>query len=139
MASRREEMTAVAHAHAAAEANNDLAGTLGTLDDEPVYELQPLGRAFRGMEATRIYYEHFFNVFSPLIVGYALRDEWISDEGIAQEYTLDVHQPEGGDKRYPILGVLLFGERGLAGERLWAPEELLRVMLGPAFALATPR
>src|SRR5690242_3850231 len=40
----RQEMIEMAHAHAAAEGNNDLETTLATLEDDPVYELQPARR-----------------------------------------------------------------------------------------------
>ena len=53
-----EALVAVAHAHAAAEAADDLETTLATLDDDPVYELLPMGVAFRGRDAARVYYEH---------------------------------------------------------------------------------
>jgi hypothetical protein len=48
-----EELVAVAHA--AAEADDDLETTLATLDDDPVYELLPMGVAFRGRDAARTY------------------------------------------------------------------------------------
>ena len=60
MTKTREELVEIARAHAAAEGRNDLATTLATLEAEPVYELQPVGRVLRGMAAARAYYEHFF-------------------------------------------------------------------------------
>jgi hypothetical protein len=63
---RTAAMVAVAHAHAAAEAAGDLEGTLATLDNDPVYELLPMGVTFRGQDAARVYYEHFFCVVRSL-------------------------------------------------------------------------
>ena len=37
------ELTDVAHAHAAAEAVDDFETVMDTLDDDPLYELQPVG------------------------------------------------------------------------------------------------
>ena len=44
-------VTAVAHAHAAAEAVDDFDTVMDTLDDDPLYELQPVGLGFRGRDA----------------------------------------------------------------------------------------
>ena len=44
----RDAMVAVAHAHAAAEADGDIETTMRTLDDNPVYELLPMGVCLRG-------------------------------------------------------------------------------------------
>jgi hypothetical protein len=37
------------------------------------------------------------------------------------------------------IGILVFGETRLAGERLYASERLLRSMLGPAYEIAEQR
>ncbi len=134
----REEMIELAHAHAAAEGSGDLDATLATLEPDPVYELQPEGRALRGMEAVRRYYEHFFTQFQPMVEGYELRSEWVTDEGVGQEYIIHVRLPDGRREDHAIIGILVFGKRRLAGERLWAGERLLRLMMGPVYDSATP-
>jgi len=63
----RDEMIALARRHAAAERNGDLATTLATLEPDPLYELEPVGRVLRGMDAARRYYEHFFGTFRSFI------------------------------------------------------------------------
>ena len=60
MARTIAELTAIAHRHAAAEADGDLAATLATLEPEPVYELYPVGLRMTGLPLARRYYEHFF-------------------------------------------------------------------------------
>ena len=50
-----EQALATALAHAAAEGSADLTTTLATLDDDPVYEFQPVGRVFRGKDTARRY------------------------------------------------------------------------------------
>jgi hypothetical protein len=136
--SQREAMVAVAHAHAAAEAAGDLDATMATLDDDPVYELQPMGVAIRGRDQAQRYYEHFFAAVMPMIAGYRLRSEWVTDEGVGQEYELMV---AGADapRRHAIIGILIFGRNGrLSGERLYASDELLQFFFGPLLDHAVP-
>jgi hypothetical protein len=134
----REELLAIARRHADAEAAGDLAATLATLDRDPVYEFQPAGLVLRGLPAVRTYYEHFFATFQSVVAGYELRGEWVNDEGLAQEYWIELRLPEGGSERCAVFGILRFGEDGLAGERIYASDRLLRALLGPALALAEP-
>ncbi len=134
----REEMIDLAHAHAAAEGSGDLDTTLATLEADPVYELQPEGRVLRGMDAVRRYYEHFFTQFQPLVESYDLRGEWVTGEGVGQEYIIHLRLPDGRKEDHAIIGILLFGKTRLAGERLWAGERLLRLMMGPVYDSATP-
>jgi hypothetical protein len=129
---------AVAHAHAAAEGSGDMATTLATLCDDPVYEFQPVGRVFRGKDTARRYYEHFFAHFSPLTENFEIRGEWSTPEGLGQEYTVWLRLPDGSRERHEIIGILLFGPSGLAGERVYASERLLRLMLGPIYDETTP-
>ena len=126
-----DALVEVARAHAHAEARGDLAGTLATLDPEPVYELLPMGVTLTGGAFARSYYERFFAECMPQFVGYELRNEWVMDDGLGQEYRIDVAAPDGA-RRHDILGILTFGEHGLlSGERLYASDELLRFLFGP--------
>jgi hypothetical protein len=136
MCADREALIAVAKRHAQAEAEGDLATTLATLEDAPVYELATVGLCFRGKDAARTYYEHFFGTFQPWIAGFELVNQWVTDEGVGEEYWLDVAAPGQPRERHRIVGILVFGETKLAGERLYASEKLLRIMLGPAYAIA---
>ena len=133
----REELVAIALAHARSEAGDDIELTLSTLEAHPVYELQPIGRVLRGMAAARRYYEHFFARFRPLVRGYELRGEWVTDEGVGQEYVITL-ATERGDERHHVIGILTFGENALSGERVYASERLLRVMFGPAYEESEP-
>ncbi len=136
MRADHEALVAVAKRHAEAEANSDLATALATLEDEPVYELATLGISFRGKDAARRYYEHFFGTFQPWIAGFELVNQWATDEGLGEEYWMELALPDGARERHRIIGILLFGETRLAGERLYASERLLRLMLGPAYEIA---
>jgi hypothetical protein len=132
----------VALAHAAAEGEGDLAGTMATLDDDPSYELQPMGRVLLGRDRAQRYYEWFFANFMPRVEGFAIRNEWVNDEGLAQEYTMWVRTGEdpaaGPAERVEIIGILLFGERGLRGERLYTDDRVLRLMFGPLLDETVP-
>ena len=134
----REELVEIARAHAAAEGRNDLATTLATLGADPVYELQPVGRVLRGMAAARAYYEHFFSRFRPQVAGFELRGEWVTPEGVGQEYRIAVRTPEGGVEQHHVIGILTFGTDALSGERVYASERLLRLMFGPVYDRTEP-
>jgi hypothetical protein len=121
----------VARAHANAEATGDLDGTLATLDPDPVYELLPMGVTLSGGDFARACYERFFSECVPRIVGYELRSEWIMDDGLGQEYRVDIETPNG-PRRYDILGILTFGDDDLlSGERLYASDDMFRFLFGP--------
>ena len=96
-----------------------------------------VGLAFRGMAAARLFYGHFFASFQPLIAGYELLREWVTDEGVGQEYRIELRFPDGREESHRVIGVLTFGRDALAGERVWASERLLRLMFGPAYEQAT--
>jgi len=132
-------MVAVALAHAAAEEAGDLDETMATLGDDPVYELLPRGVALRGRDAARRYYEHFFANVMPRVTGYDLRSEWVTDEGVLQEYTLYVDGLGAPGAGHAIIGILTFGDDGkLSGERLYASDALLEFMFGPVLDDAEP-
>jgi hypothetical protein len=139
-----EQQEATARAHAEAEAAGDLDATMATLDPDPVYELQPIGRRLVGRDGARRYYEWFFANFMPRVAGYEVRSEWVTDEGLGQEYAMWVRT--GADpsdaaaplERFDIIGILLFGRDGLSGERLYASDRLLELMLGPVLADTVP-
>ena len=73
-----------------------------------------------------------------MIAGYEMRSEWVNNEGLGQEYRIHLRMPEGGTETQAVIGVLIFGEQGLLGERLYASDRMLRIMFGPAWDLAEP-
>jgi hypothetical protein len=135
-----DAMVAVALAHASAEAAGDLDETMATLGADPVYELLPRGVVLRGRDTARRYYEHFFAAVQPRVTGYELRSEWVTDEGVLQEYTLYVDGLGAPGVGHSIIGILTFGDDGkLSGERLYASDALLEFMFGPVLDEAEPR
>lgn len=134
----RDTLVAVAHAHAEAEGAGDLDATMATLDPVPRYELLPLGVELVGHAVIRRYYEHFFASFASRVAGYRLRSEWVTDEGLGQEYTMFVEGLDG-PVRHDVIGILTFGSGGrLSGERIYAGDALFATMVGPVLAEAVP-
>ena len=129
---------AVAHAHAAAEGEGDIETTMATLDDDPRVRAATGGHrlpwAGGGPRLLRALLRHV----PADIAGFTLLAEWTTDEGVGQEYELVVDGPDGPVAHH-IIGILNFGDDGrLSGERLYASDELFRVMVGPALDHARP-
>jgi hypothetical protein len=87
---------------------------------------------FRGRDLARRYYEHFFANCRPRITGSELRSEWITDEGVLQEYTLRVETADGTTTRHDLIAILSFGVAGkLSGERIYADDAVVEFLFGP--------
>jgi hypothetical protein len=113
---------------------------MATLNDDPVYELLPRGVVLHGRDAARRYYEHFFTNVMPRVTGFELRSEWVTDDGVLQEYTLFVDGLGEPGTGHSIIGILTFGNDGkLSGERIYASDALLEFMFGPVLGEAEPR
>jgi len=119
--------------HSAAEAGSDMAGTMATLEDDPVYDLMPVGLRMKGYDRARRYYEHYFANVAPRITGYALVSEWIGKDGVNQEYDVIVRHDDGTERTHRILGILTFGPTKMSGERIYADEEMLKIMFAPVW------
>jgi hypothetical protein len=132
------ELTAIAHRHAAAEADGDLAATLATLEAEPVYELYPIGLRMTGLALARRYYTHFFAEVAPRIAGYEMLGEWVNELGVLQEYRVAIRDGAGGTRDFRIVGLLKFGETALTGERLYGDTEFLRILFEPVWSELEP-
>lgn len=134
----REELVAVAHQHAQAEGEGDMTTTLATLDDDCVYEFHPSRRVFRGKEMAERYYEHFFNNTAMTIESFDLLNEWVTDDGLGQEYVIHVKLADGSPRDFNIVGILTFGKEKLSGERLYASDEFLELLVGPIYGETVP-
>ena len=51
---------------------------------------------------------------------------------------ITLRTPAGGSERHHVIGILTFGHDALSGERVYAGERLLRLMMGPAWDLTEP-
>jgi hypothetical protein len=119
--------------HAEAEGAFDMAATMETLEDNPVYELYPVALRMVGMDLAQRYYAHYFANVAPRIADYNLVGEWIGADGVNQEYDVVYRAADGVARTYRILGILTFGKDRLSGERIYADETLLRIMFGPVW------
>jgi SnoaL-like domain len=128
-----DQLVDVALRHAQAEADGDLDATMATLEDDCVYELQPMGLRLVGRDNARAYYDWFFPNFMPRVANYEMRAEWINDQGVAQEYRIWVRGDDGQVEEHDLIGILCFGNELLSGERLYADERILRMMFGPLY------
>ena len=134
-AATRDAMIALALSHAALEAADDPGPVLATLEEDCVYELQPVGLLLTGIELARRYYDHFFTTFRPVVADFALRSEWQEQAAVGQEYTIWTRTaPDSGLERHEVIGILTFGRTKLSGERVYGSERLLRLMFGPVYA-----
>ena len=105
----------------------------------PSTSCSPCAASCGGRDATRAYYEYFFAHFLPKVAGYELRNEWVTDEGLGQEYVMEVTEGDGRTRSHAIIGILTFGSSGkLSGERLYASDEVLGMMFGPVLERTTP-
>ncbi len=132
------ELTTIAHRHAAAESEGDLAATLATLEPDPVYELYPVGLRMTGLPLACRYYAHFFAHVAPRIAGYEMLGEWINELGVLQEYRVSVGYEQAPARDFRIMGLLRFGDSALAGERLYADTEILRILFEPVWGELEP-
>ena len=129
---------ATARAHAEAEGAGDMEGTMNTLGADPVYELLPIGRSCAAATPPARTTSTSSRTSRRASPATRMRAEWVTDEGLGQEYQVFIDEPEGR-RRFDIIGILLFGDDGtLAGERIYASDELFAMMVGPLLERAEP-
>lgn len=134
----KTRMVALAREHSAAEARGDLEATLATLEPDCVYELHPSGRMFCGIDTARRAYEAFFSSYRAAALGAQLRSEWVTDDGLGQEYKLAIRGPAGERQLHTVIGIITFGDNLLSGERVYASERFHRLAYGSAYDESVP-
>ena len=127
-----ERMTALGTRHSSAEAVGDLEAVLDTLGADPYYEFHPHGLCMRGGDRARRFYEHFVARFLPLRHDFQLIDEWVNETSVAQEYVVGL-SVDGVVESHRVLGVLFADGERLGGERVFASERFVRLLIGPVF------
>lgn len=129
----------VASRHAVTEAGQDLDAIMATMEGEPTYQYFPVGKSFTGFEKTRRLYRHFIDEVQPRMVGHKLISESVGPQGVVQEY--DIQITLIGDSEpswHRIMAILVFGEKGLVGERMYSDEGLFRTLTGPLWDEMSP-
>lgn len=133
-------LISIAHQHAETESTqDDVDVILATMEGEPTYEFHPLGMKFTGMVNTRRYYEHFIKYFRPKAVNFKALSVSMGTEGVVQEYDVSVlHEGDDAPTSHRIIALLVFGQNGLSGERMFSDEKLFRAMIGPLWSELRP-
>lgn len=122
----------VASRHALTESGQDLDAIMATMEGEPTYQYFPVGRSFTGFEKTRRLYRHFIDDVQPRIAKYHVISESVGPQGVVQEYDIQIRLiGEAELSWHRIMAILVFGEQGLTGERMYSDEALFRTLTGP--------
>jgi hypothetical protein len=120
--------------HTAAELAFDVAATMRTVDDDPEYEWQPAGVRIRGREETERMYAAFLPRWKELMstadLRFEVRTEFWSERGRIREQVAFVRNDSGGTDRHDFVVVVLFGSRGVKGERTYSSADFARLTLG---------
>jgi hypothetical protein len=133
-----DELVALAWEHFRVEQAGDMAATLATLEDDPVYEFQPVGRGLRGMDAVTRYYDFFFNGRVVEFEDSQIRNSWVTEQGLGFEFAVHARLPDRSLQDFALCAILTFGRHKLTGERLYASEEFFRHLMGPVFDETVP-
>jgi hypothetical protein len=131
------DMLALGRKHAELETRCDLEGTMSTMVAEPVYEFHPMGLRMAGNNQVRRYYTQLFEHFIPSTRDFELIEEWVSKASVAQEYRIEV-EIDGVREQHHLIGILYADGELLGGERVFASERVVRLMVGDLFDELTP-
>jgi hypothetical protein len=134
----QDELVALGWEHFRAEQAGDMEATLATLEADPIYEFQPIGRRLLGMGAVTHYYEFFFDERVVQFEDSQIRNTWITEVGLGFEFAIHTRFPDGSLRDFALCAILTFGEDKLSGERLYASDEFFRHLIGPVLDEATP-
>ncbi len=117
--------------HSQAEEVRDLAATIATVIEDPVYEFQPMGLVMRGRDKVEAYYRHLFESFNPSVESAELISFLANSDSVAEEYQMGV-RVDGVLEQIRVLGIMLISadEDLLTGERIWGSERAIRLMMG---------
>ena len=132
-----DDMLTLGRKHAALETRCDLEGTMSTLVAEPVYEFHPMGLRMAGNAQVRRYYTQLFQHFIPSTRDFELISEWVSETSVAQEYRVAL-EIDGAIEEHHLIGILYAEGALLGGERVFASERVVRLMVGDLFDELTP-
>jgi hypothetical protein len=132
-AAQREQLDA----HAAAELTFDLDAVMATVDAGCAYEWQPQGLGLDGLDECRRMYSAFLPRWQALErergLRFEVRSEFWNDEARIREQVAFMRGEDGEEERHDFVVVVLWGERGVRGERTYASEAFHRLMLGDEY------
>jgi hypothetical protein len=135
---RRQLRVQRALEHAQHEVAGDKAGTLATLEADCWYEIHPAGLRMQGIDLARRYYDHYFEHVRPAFRETFDHGVWENEDGLAIEMTALLEVAPGACRTVRLFAVLVAGETGVVGERLWCDLEVARFFFGPVFSQFRP-
>jgi hypothetical protein len=127
-----ERMLELATRHARFEGQKRLEDLMGTLIGDPVYEFPVQGLALRGGANVRRYYRQFFDDYMSQVTGARLVGQWADEAAVAREDAIDVDGADGPRLQRVMSVLFVVGDR-LGGERIYASDEVVRMMAGTMF------
>ena len=117
----------------------DLDGVLSILEPEPVFDLYPIARRFSGKNKIRRYFQHFFKEVQPRISAFTPCSELIGEGKIAHEYDITMMIPSAeAPSSHRVFAMIIFGSDRVNGERIYADEKMLRLLIGPLWNSLEP-
>jgi hypothetical protein len=126
-----ERLRQLAERHIEREAAGDMTAVMETLSPEPAFDYVTAGRRLAGLAEVTAFYEHFFSVFQPRVRGGELYHVWFDDSSAASHHRVDV-EVDGIIRPFEAIGIFVPDHEHdlLAGEKVFAEPEFIRLMMG---------
>ena len=124
-----DHLLAVAQRRVAAVESGDVDAVMAVLVDEPVLDFYPVGLRLSGHEDVRRYYGHFMTDVIPRSTG-CLVASFVGQSEVAFEFITSVSDGAGGVESFRILAIQPVDGDRVAGERLYASERYVRLIVG---------
>ena len=127
-----ERMRELATRHARVESQRRLEELMETLVDEPLYEFLAQGLQLRGGARVRRYYQQFFEGYMSRVTGGRRLGQWGDERAVVREDEIEV-EGSGGPEVHRIMSILYVEGDRLGGERIYASDNVVRMMAGAMF------
>ena len=132
-----ERMLELATRHAKVESRRRLEDLMDTLIEDPVYEFLVQGLTLRGGARVRRYYQQFFDDYMSRVTGARRLGQWGDAAAVAREDLIEVKGAEGPEV-HRVMSVLFAEGDRLGGERIYASDNVVRMMAGEMFGELEP-
>jgi hypothetical protein len=109
----------------------DLDQVLLAMGPEPVFELYPIAKRFKGAAKVRRHFQYFLAEARSRIVASRIRSTWVGDAGVGHEIDLTVTLPGAASpSTHRVFRVILIVDDQVVGERIYSDEKMLRLLIG---------
>ena len=132
-----DKMLELATRHARVESQKHLDELMDTLVAEPVYEFLTQGLMLRGGARVRRYYQQFFDDYMSQITGGQRLGQWGDETAIAREDAIEI-AGRNGPEVHRVMSVLFAEGDRLGGERIYASDRVVKMMVGEMFGELEP-